>query len=276
MRIPPLLLLAVLVLAATPCAAPAPASASGNDLPPHVVADPTAEEVVGSNLMEGERFWPDQVALLAPWAPPGRERAIDSRFPGVLVRVLDGRSARIDFGRDGVHTVPIAKTDLLNRANAIRRGDAEKPAANFVFMIGPRLVSSSGPTPRSMPFVEAMRYDRFVLVFADPDSEGLEGIATSLRPIGLPENALVVFFPLARKTNGDVYDRLRALDWPVAFVFDHLAEPYARVLLGELPSEPRVMLVTGEGRSLLDAGWTPRLAERIGALLAPSQVSDAR
>ena len=56
---------------------------------------------------------------------------------GVLIRVEAPGVARVDFGRDGLHEVPVVKTDLVERANQIRRGEAEKLAPNFLLAIGP-------------------------------------------------------------------------------------------------------------------------------------------
>jgi hypothetical protein len=55
---------------------------------------------------------------------------------GVLIRVEDGGIARIDFGRDGLREVPIAMTDLVDRANRVRSGELVKLAPNFVLAIG--------------------------------------------------------------------------------------------------------------------------------------------
>ena len=196
------------------------------------------------NLLESERFWPYQVAL-------GKDGAI-----GVLIRVEGGGVARVDFGRDGLRSVPVAATDLVARANRIRRGELDKMAPNFVLAIGSRLVDSGGPKLAPYPLEAARAKPGYLCVFADPNDASFEEIAKSLAPLGERHGVTTILFPQGRVPDATVREKLQALGWTVPFVYDHLSEAYTRTLLPDTLEQPAVLLQTSEGRVLLASAWS--------------------
>lgn len=244
---------------------PAVVRAAGDDhaLSPYVVADPSAPLVTLARALDSERFWPERVALTRDWtAPSGARLAAGSS--GVLIRVEPGGSARVDYGRDGLFTLPLALTDFLARANALRSGAATKLAPNLSLALGPRLVDATGEAPRVLAFSESAATAAYLAVFSASDARELAAIASALAPRlrGLSQLRLALF-PMERRSDAEVHARLHALGWPGAFVMDHLAEPYARTLVdGELPT-PRMMLFSAEGRAL----WAGGLSEEIPSAL---------
>ena len=265
----PLVIAAALFLAVLP--APGHTDSAGghvtSELPPHDASDPKAPAVDRSNLLASERFWPLQVALLAPWTPAGRTTPLRPEFPGVLIRVEPSGAALIDFGRDGRHEVPIERTDLLERANRVRRGELEKLGPNLLFSIGPRLLDSAAETPQPFEYSAAAKHRAFLLVFADPDGEPFEGLAASLAPLRERAGALTIVFPLGRHSDAEVRQELRRIGWKVPFLYDHLSDAYAGTLLPEGTSPPAVLLVTGEGRLLFESAWRAGVAERLARAL---------
>lgn len=249
-----------------------PPSAAAKDLPAYDVANAAAAPVTAENLLANEQFWPNQVALPEPWQPAGRETPLPARIPGVLIRVEASGAARIDFGRDGLHTVPLEKTDLLSRANALRLGEAEKMAPNLVLDIGTRLLDPTAEALRPLGLLEVGQYRLFACVFADPGAPGFAQLAAQLAPLRGRDDVLSVLFPLGEHPDAGLRERLRALDWPVPFMMDHLAEPYARSLLPEGLAAPTLLLLTHEGRLLLgepvDANTVGRVEARLPARAA--------
>src|SRR5262245_210951 len=79
-----------------------------------VVAEGTA--VTAANVLQNERFWPYHAALTKPFS------GIQTGTVGVLIRLESATLARIDFGRDGIHEVPIESTDVVERARGIQLG----------------------------------------------------------------------------------------------------------------------------------------------------------
>jgi hypothetical protein len=237
------------------------------DLPQYRVADEAAAVVTSTNLLASERFWPYRVSLTEGFLPAGREKPLKAGDVGVLIRVDDSSAARIDFGRDGIFEVPVSKTDLVESANRIRRGEALKKAPNFTLAIGPRLVSSDAPTLVPLLLRKTLDYRGFLTVFADPDSDVFPQIAAELAPLRAREGVLTILFPLSTKSDPMIRDRLRALEWPIAFVYDHLSESYLASLLPGGTKPPFVMLQTREGRVLFQGPWTPSVAAELRTVL---------
>ena len=229
---------------------------AGATLPAHHAADASAAAVTAQTLLANERFWPYQVAL-----------ANGDGAAGVLIRVEPGGVARIDFGRDGLREVPIAETDLVERANRIRTGELDKLAPNFLLAIGPRLVDATGERMRPVPYPVAAERQGFLCVFADPGAKEFAAIAAALAPLQDRHGVWTLLFPQAELPDAKLREQLRRLDWPVPFVYDHLAESYSRSLLGKQDALPFVMLQTREGRVVYEATWKPEVAADLRAAI---------
>ena len=253
-------------------AAPARADlADGNlatRLPEHHAQDPHAAVVTERNLLASERFWPYQVALTGVWQPPGAGRPLEPDASGVLIRVEPSGLARVDFGRDGLHDVPVARTDLLANANRVRLGQLEKLAPNFLLAIGPRLVDAGADSLRPFPLAEAAQARSFLCVFADPEAPGFAAIAGALAPLQGRDGLLTLLFPQGAHPDAAVRERLRSLHWTVPFVYDHLAEAYTATLLDEATPPPAVLLQSREGRLRFQGRWRADLAPALGPALA--------
>lgn len=252
---PALLALALALLASPPLRADGLRSA-----PAFSAADLAAPVVTAERLLASERFWPYRVELVGAWdAPDGTRLRIGAR--GVLVRVEEDGRARIDFGRDGVHEVPTGVTDLVARAERVRRGELEKILPNFVHAIGPRLVDPQASPPGPLPLTTALAQRGFVSVFAAPDDPRLAELGRALAPLG-EIGVMTVFFPQGRHPDGRVLARLDALGWKVPFVRDHLSEGYTHAQLAAGTPLPAVMVHSPDGRKLFASAWTPDVAAR--------------
>lgn len=214
-----------------------------------------AAAVTDANLLESERFWPYQVAL-------ARDGSL-----GVLIRVEEGAIARIDFGRDGRREVPVAETDLIERANDVRLGRLEKLAPNFTLAIGPRLLDPTGDELVPFPFAAALERRGFLCVFADPGAVGFSDLARGLAPLSERHGVLTIVFAQGEHPDAALREKLRALGWAVPFVHDHLAEAYTRSLLREGTSLPALLLQTSEGRVVFQGGWRPEALPELESAL---------
>jgi hypothetical protein len=218
-------------------------------------AEATSPAVSDANLLANERYWPYQVALL------------EGGSVGVLIRVEPGGLARIDFGRDGRREVPIAETDLVERANRIRLGELDKTHPNFVLAIGSRLVDSGAAALAPFPLDATSPYTGFLCVFADPSAGDFAEIAKLLVPFRERPNVLTILFPQSGLSDANLRVLLRALGWTVPFVYDHLSEAYTRTLLPANLGPPAVLLQTAEGRVLLEAPFGSDLAPALESAL---------
>lgn len=240
-------------------------AAGGAEFPEHHAASPGAAAVTQENLLTSERFWPYQVSLLRSWKPAGREQPLEPGATGVLIRVEASGDARIDFGRDGLYTVPLGETDLLERANRVRLGKLEKLAANFVLAIGPRLVDPAADALRPFPIAETARHPGFLTVFGS--QEQLSEMAPALAPLNGRDGVLTIVLAQGSYPDARVREDLRRLGWTVPFVLDHLADAYTASLLPDGIAMPAVVLQTAEGHVLFQSTWGADLGARLRAAM---------
>ncbi len=238
--------------------------------PAHVAMDPGAPVVTAKNVLESERFWPYRVFLVSPWQPPGEGvQSLKRGHFGVLIRVEESGNPRIDFGMRGKYEVPIAKTDLLTRANAIRLGTEGKDAPNFVYAIRTRLIDASAETPSALEPEHVHGHEGFLCVFADPGAEGFPELAAALKPLFDRHGVMTIFFPIGQHPDGAVRKQLRELGWTPPYLFDFLSEAYIRSLVPPDTKFPAVLLQTDEGRMLYfgkaDAEHLTELASALDA-----------
>ncbi len=258
MQVRPGVELLLLVLLALGPASSRAGSAEGqvaDDLPVHHAEDPSAPVVTEGSLLASERFWPYQVALARPWQAPGRERPIEPGVLGVLIRVEADGIARVDFGRDGLYEVPIRETDLVDRANQVRRGDLYKMAPNLVLAVGPRLLDPTSTPPRGLGLAAASRPSGFLCVFADPGAPAFADLVAVLAPLRGRPGVSTILFPQGEHPDLEVAERLRSLGWTVPFMHDGLAEAYTRTLVPGGTPLPALLLATREGRVLFQGRW---------------------
>lgn len=227
------------------------------DVPGHHAEDRSAAAVTADTLLENERFWPWRVTLLRPW------KSLRAEATGVLIRVEPEGVARIDFGRDGVHEVPISGTDLVERTNGVRMGDESKLAPNLVRSLAPRLIDSAAVPPGPLGFAPAMQADALLCVIADPQAESFAALAAQLAPLRTRAKLLTVLLPIGDVDDPVLYEKLRALGWPIPFVYDHLSESYARSILADGIARPAVVLQTPEGRLLFHGPWSDETAAKL-------------
>jgi hypothetical protein len=245
-------------------------------------SDSDAPPITAKNILEYDRLWPYQVALVEDWTPPGAQNPIAKDTLGVLVRVEPDGTARIDFGRAGRQTVPLAATDIVERANRVRLGELEKLMPNLLHAVGPRLVDPSSDPPRDPTLEELYVYDAYLTVFADPDSAEFDRIAVALAPLEGRHRVKTILFPQGQRGNEKVIARLRALDWKVPFVLFRFSDPYTRSQLAEGTPPPAVMLQTADGRVLFESSWQDDVAGALEVAIdvefgkgsASAQVSD--
>jgi hypothetical protein len=230
------------------------------------------------NLLENERDWPYQVALVGDWHPAGRAAPLPAGSRGVLVRVEPAGLARIDFGRNGRHSVPVAVTDLVERANRVRRGELRKMMPNFQLAIGTKLMDSDAETLRPFRHRDMIDARGALCVFADPTAGGFAALVAALDAFRSHSAVLTIFFPIGDHSDAEVRERLRSLKWPVPFVFDRYAEAFMRSLVGDEISLPALLLQTMEGRLLWHGAWSaeaaPALALEIDAVFGAASDDD--
>ena len=207
------------------------------------------------------------MALVEAWTPPDKQTPLPVGTRGVLIRVEPAGLARVDFGRDGLHVVPIGKTDLVAQAERVRRGELLKTAPNFALAIGPRLLDPGATRAAPVDFAKTSQRPGFLAVFADPRAEGFAALAKALAPLRGQRGVETILFPQGDRTDAQVADQLRSLDFRVPFVMGHMSEAYTRTLLPEGALLPAVTLQTNEGRLLYQSRWSPEATPALATVL---------
>jgi hypothetical protein len=196
---------------------------------------------------------------------------------GVLIRVEGPELARIDFGRWGLHQVPIPTTDLVANANRIRLGELSKPGPNFLVAIGRFLLDPAAPRFDSYGVERALPHRAFLCVFADPDAEGFAELARGLGPLRQRADLLAILFPRSKKNDADTAATLRKSGWTAPFVLASFSQAYTRTLLPAASRLPALLLQTAEGRMLYSGGWEDgSLPKLLAALDAAFPAVDQR
>ncbi|HEU4429269.1 MAG TPA: hypothetical protein VFT98_10990 [Myxococcota bacterium] len=231
-------------------------------LPAWEVAQPSATVVSEENLLASERFWPYRVAV----TKRDLSSPLAAGSEGVLIRVENGARARIDFGRDGVHTVPVAITNLVDEANKVRLGELKKLSPNLTLALGPRLSGSALGLGR-LPLQETTAKRGFLVVFADPKSEQFDALAKSLAPFQKHPGVLTVLLPQSLVNESTFGTRLASLGWTVPYVYDYLAAGYTDALLPDGTRVPAVTLQSAEGRLVFEGAWSPDVVPALRAAL---------
>lgn len=230
------------------------------------VADVASRPAVSeANLLEQESFWPYQLTLVEPWQPSGSERTLPSGTPGVLIRVEDSGLARIDFSNLGVHDVPVARTDLVRRANEVASGERRKFGPNLLVAVGRRLMSSLGTGPEA--FEDLLESKLVLCIFADADAPSLPKLARAISQLERRYDFQPMLFPQGEFEDADVLARLQEIGWGLPFMPSRYAGPYSESLIDPSVALPAVSLSTPEGRLILEMPWRPEASTDLGEAL---------
>jgi hypothetical protein len=230
---------------------------------------PITADTLGANA----GAWPYQVELVASFQAPGRAQPLSAGTSGVLIRVEDATRARIDFGRDGLYDVPVAATDLVARANAVRRGTLPKEAPNLLQAIGPRLVDLGADPPREVTLAELEEKSLVVALIADPSEVGFPAMARALMAFEGREDLLLVLLGVGHHMDRDIAPRVRGAGWKAPMMLSHLADAYARTLLPAGMEAPALLLQGNEGQLYFGAPWTAETLKGVEGALASRAVA---
>lgn len=216
-------------------------------------ASPGELVLTAENIDEHEHFWPTNVALIAGWEPEAGEAPLRAGYRGALIRVEENGRVRVAFGRHGNHEIPIERTDLVERANQIRRGELHKVAPCFLAHFGTQFIEVVGEEVSPVQTPRISQAKRFLLILADPRSPGFEDVAEALAPLrdGMPD-LQILYFPigLGHQEIALVRDALTRSGFMVPFAYPAAADVHARALFGGVPKSAEGVLITPEGRIL--------------------------
>ncbi|MEM9174743.1 MAG: hypothetical protein AAGC67_05880 [Myxococcota bacterium] len=218
----------------------------------YVAADVRAAPVTLVNLPAKERFWPHQIRLVEDWKPEGWGGDFGWGM-GVVIEVDRATRVRVDFSRFGKHWVPAHVTDIVARANRIRLGDAAKFKPNLVLALGNRLLD---PTGRKLVETQVDLLDQhaFVLVYADPASDGFFDLVRALSPERHRAGVHFVLLPQGRLRDFEIWKACHEAGWWGSFLLDRFSPAYSEGFLDESGPLPRIEVRSPEGRRVWQGG----------------------
>lgn len=212
------------------------------------------DALVAADLMASELYWPNIVALVEPFTPEDRAQPLKRGYRGAMIRLTPEGLVRIDFGRHGRHEVPVAATDLLERANAVRAGDLHKVAPNFLAHFGTQFLDPTTREQAPYPTVELAKSRLFLCLFVSPSDPGFASLFERLTALpGAPRLQMLLFpLGLGLEQIEVVKPALQAAGLLVPFAYPAAAERHAQSLLGRIPAGPHGLLISPEGRVVLE------------------------
>lgn len=218
-------------------------------------AEPTDPETARvAALYAQEVHWPVRVWLDEPHVGEAGQVLVKPRRPGVLVYLQPDGDVRIDFGRQGAHTVPVTITNFESELERVRSGQATKTHPNLLGMLVSRIVDGSQDTLMQKDLlVEEVRGGRILLVFADAAQADVAALTAFVETVEAAGDVrLTTFIPITEKLDGDVLLDLRAGGWSDPFLMTPMAPSYLSALLEPGTPTPFARLATDEGRILVE------------------------
>lgn len=119
-------------------------------------------------------YWPQYVELKQRLEISGSFLRADRK--AVLIRLIDESVGLVDFGRQGVHEIPLEVTDFAERFDDLRYGRAFKRLPNVFEMLGPRMLKEAQGELETLKFVgddavETFRFTGVLFVYLPADLE---------------------------------------------------------------------------------------------------------
>ena len=201
----------------------------------------TLEEVAARSSL-----WPFNISVVEeiPSIP-----AAARKFPGVLLRIEDGQ-ALIDYGRDGVHRVDLAATDILEASARLQSGEVDPDLANFTrYTTNIFFAKNSNDAYAPIPVDKFANTERYLVVYAparivqeEPIFEAIDKLLTASDAAG---NASVVlglgpgFYKAAAS---------KRIDWTM--VQPHSSIAYSEALRHEPEADVTIVLIDAYGKIL--------------------------
>lgn len=210
---------------------------------------PSLEEVINDSSL-----WPFNVNIRRDhFISKGEQLPVSGTFPGILIR-MEERNAILDFGREGIHVLPVEQTDFHQRVIGTG-GDAfvgEKDLPNFIrYTTNMFLIRESNGTIRNLPLEEMDKETHFLVayvgqaLFEEPSHiAAFKDLQTSLKETG----TRTLTFP----TDLTFYSRLKDTDLTLTACLMHLVQPMIKTLYHQPGEGPLFVLVDAEGKVLGD------------------------
>ncbi len=215
---------------------------------------------LSEKIFERSEYWPFRVT----WNSEG---SIDTGFPGILIRLEDNETALLDYGRDGIHRVPVAQTNIVALADEILSGDRDKELPNFIAYTANMFVRYTAPAevPGIAPEIMA-KSSKLLLIYCNDETLLNDAVVKGLQNMSDKSTAQGIL-PLFIPTNFAFYNQLTEVNLaPINMMTPHMAIGSLRMLGHDPDLEGGVtaVLIDPEGKVLQT--WRSFLNENVSTL----------
>lgn len=230
-----------------------------------------SEDAATNAIYESSAYWPPRATLTADWTPAGNGRILAKGQGGILIRLEPGPpvEALIDFGRRGLHRIPIEQTDIAYRVRQLSSGDMNKEFPNWSMMLGrgfSRIAPGSGAL--NIEVKALLPYRHLLIIYLDGNPEAMRRVAEELAAdveLYAATKTFPVVFPrenFAASGPSTVIESMQTNGLEeIAFMAPHVSEPYARSIDHKVPGYPALVLADVEGKTLYEPGVEPRTVQ---------------
>ena len=190
-------------------------------------------DLISESLPGHSDFWPPKIHLTEDVET--RKGTLSAGQRGVLLRIEGGPAiAVVDFGRDGIHEVPLDKTDALATARRIKDGEKDKPLPNYLSMLGPpKLFHAVEGKMKAISLHETGDWKGFFLLYLsveDLDWAALAGLLQENKDLIRKTGLQPLLLPLSRVEDAELFQKIREHSLPVAVMHGFLGFSFLNAL----------------------------------------------
>lgn len=215
------------------------------------VAEPVLN---GESLYHYPQFWPPYAFLKEPLPQKEGNGPILPDIRGVLIRITDDGRALIDFGRHGMHDVPVEQTTLPAQARRIQEGKESKRGPNYLQMLGPPKMHhyKQGEMVPVSPD-ETKDWKGFIFIYLPDGDEAWNHLVHSLSQAGplLGETGFQPFLmPLFHYDDQQLFGKINDHKLDLVVMRSFLNFPFVSVLSHNPGKGPLLVATDLEGKVL--------------------------
>jgi hypothetical protein len=202
------------------------------------------------NIADFDFYWPYHVALSQDSS--GRSKAyLPQGLRGVFLSFSrDGKSVYIDFGRDGIHSVPLDNTDFIERTQQIREHHDLKTFPNLVTHFVGRLAFSDNGIPKAYQYDHDQPYERWMLIVADVESNAFAHAVSVISELPANDQVMICIFPQGELSDHGVAEVLGQFSCKSPFIVKTMRDAYSRTLLTDGLRAPVALVCTPNGKRI--------------------------
>lgn len=215
-------------------------------------------------ILDDSKNWPDRIALTQNFTisrEDGKPEVVEVGREVILLRIekeagVVDYMAVVDFGREGVQSLPSGMTDVGERALKIRNGETTKEFPNWTMLLG-RSTATVESGGYQVELKSLLRYENMLIIYVGSLEEFGQTIASVLDEhrdllAATDTMPLILHTGDTIPTQGDYAKELKAAGVSAYFILPFLSKPYAGALGHNVAINSAAVLVDVDGATITD------------------------